>query len=968
VAFDQAGIAQPNVTVTGTLAPTTVEVNASGNYALGGTGSVASTGTITKRGTGTLTLGHLETYAGGSSLEAGAINLVEGGGLAGGKLTMLDGTIVANVHGSNNTASLVAPLEVPAGNRATIRTGNRISLSGALSGAGTLIYDMQTVVSRVDLKGASAAFSGEINFINSGGARLFYVGGSFNGFDAASVDVAGTVNLQPQTNSGGNTLNIGALSGTSAAASLMGGSAGMVTYVVGGKGADTTFAGSITGNAALTKAGAGTLTLSGANNYTGATSVSGGALIVAGSLGSTATSVSGGAMLAGSGTIGGAVTANAGSFLSPGTAPFTGTSMTVGGGLTLNANTLYFDLSSSPSGANDKIVMNGGTLGLIGSPTFQFSLLDGALAAGTYNLIAGATTSTVSGTPGTLPHNLVSGSRQTFTVKRSAAGSNPSLIWLEVLGNPATLTWTGATSAAWDTSTTNNWIGATPNTFSNNDAVVFDDSSTVNTIAIPAAISPRDVFANNATRAYTIGGNDPTVAAITGTASLTKSGAGALTLNGVNSFTGGTTINAGATITLANDNANSGALGAGRVTLNGGTLTMYSNVSGFNGSTFHFVVPAGQTGTFNADARTDIFGTLTGGGIFNIRIPWIRSTFDVDWSAFTGTINVTTDGNAEPGGGSTVTGDFRMGTDYSFAGFPNASVNLGDKVWAYYTGILASGAGTTIEIGELSGTAASVLQGGGTGGRNFTYRIGGKTPGKGEVTFAGMISEQNTSTTSSFVKTGAGTWKLSGTCAWNGGTTIEQGTLKISGSVSSGAATNVAPGAALTFAGGSLTTETLNVAATASVDGNGTITADVTNYGTITCGTGTLSVTGDVVNNGTMRVTSGAVLSAGGSFINNGVLDLLSSAAGLPPNLVNNGVVVDNRDRRIISAAKSGGDFTCTVQGYSGHTFQLQRADSPGGQWNNIGSPLPGAGSVLTLTDAGGATGAQKFYRVLVTP
>lgn len=243
-----------------------------------------------------------------------------------------------------------------------------------------------------------------------------------------------------------------------------------------------------------------------------------------------------------------------------------------------------------------------------------------------------------------------------------------------------------------------------------------------------------------------------------------------------------------------------------------------------------------------------------------------------------------------------------------------------------------------------------------------------KTPGKGEVTFAGTISEQNTSTTSSFVKTGAGTWKLSGICAWNGGTTIEQGTLKISGSVSSGAATNVAPGAALTFAGGSLTTETLNVAANASVDGSGTITADVTNYGTITCGAGTLSVTGDVVNNGTMRVTGGAALSAGGSFINNGVLDLLSSAAGLPPNLVNNGVVVDNRDRRIMSAAKTGSDFTCTVQGYSGHTFQLQSADTPAGPWNNIGSSLPGADTGLVLTDAGGATGAQKFYRVLVTP
>lgn len=234
--------------------------------------------------------------------------------------------------------------------------------------------------------------------------------------------------------------------------------------------------------------------------------------------------------------------------------------------------------------------------------------------------------------------------------------------------------------------------------------------------------------------------------------------------------------------------------------------------------------------------------------------------------------------------------------------------------------------------GYLAGTSLSWLMGGATGGRNFAYRIGGKTPFGSEVIFAGTIAEQNTGTTTSFTKTGAGTWTLSGTCSWNGGLTVELGTLKISGTVTCGAAANVSPltgyTAALVFAGGTLRSDAVNLSSGTTLTGSGTIDGDlnVSANSIVTCGAGTLTTTGDVVNNGTIRISGGAVLNATGSFVNNGVLDLLTGAQTLPANLVNNGVIIDSSSLGQVQATKSGTTFTVSVQTSAGHTYQFQRA------------------------------------------
>ena len=71
---------------------------------------------------------------------------------------------------------------------------------------------------------------------------------------------------------------------------------------------------------------------------------------------------------------------------------------------------------------------------------------------------------------------------------------------------------------------------------------------------------------------------------------------------------------------------------------------------------------------------------------------------------------------------------------------------------------------------------------------------------------------------------------------------------------------------------------------------------------------------------------------------------------------------------RTNSAAKSGTILTLTIAGYAGHNYQLLRADNLTSPWTGIGGAQAGNGSLLTLSDAGGAVGEQKFYRVMVAP
>src|SRR5947209_9183232 len=175
--------------------------------------------------------------------------------------------------------------------------------------------------------------------------------------------------------------DISGLSGGTSITNLTGGSAG--TVALGNNtltltNAAGTFAGVISGGGGLVKQGSGLFTLSGANDYTGATTVAGGDLRVNGSVAG-ALAVQSGATLSGTGSVDGLVTIQSGGTPPAGQSPGT---LTLGA-LNLNSgSTSVFELGSPG-------VVGGATNDLVnvtGNLTLGVSLSVNAPSAGYYRL------------------------------------------------------------------------------------------------------------------------------------------------------------------------------------------------------------------------------------------------------------------------------------------------------------------------------------------------------------------------------------------------------------------------------------------------------------------------------------------------------------------------------------------------------------------------------------------------------
>ena len=401
-------------------------------------------GALVKTGAGTMTLSGHNTYSGGTTVNAGTLALTGAGtlGAATGVLAVNGGTL--DLGGTSQTVGAMTltggtitngtltgtAFGVQAGTVSAVLAGG-----GALTktGAGTTtLSGVNTYAGGTNLNGGVLSVGADANLGNLAGALTL---------DGGTLRITGTA-----FNATARTINLGSAGGgfdISAAAN---------TFTIGQ---------TVGGNGGLTKTGAGTLTITSNNSYTGGTTLSAGTLVLAGAgtLGAAtgALAVDGGALdLGGTSQTTGALTLTGGT-ITNGTltgAVFGGQAGTVsavlaGGGVLTKtgAGTLTLSGNNTYSGGT---TVNAGILALAGAGTLGATT--GALTVNGATLDLGGTSQTVGAmtlTGGTITNGTLTGAA--FGVQAGAISA--------VLAGGGMLTKTGAGTLT--LSGNNTYTGAT---------------------------------------------------------------------------------------------------------------------------------------------------------------------------------------------------------------------------------------------------------------------------------------------------------------------------------------------------------------------------------------------------------------------------------------------------------------------------------------------------------------------------
>ncbi len=480
----------------GTVIQTGGTINSGGNEYWVGQGSNSSIHTISSGnlnvgnwlavgrngGTGTLTqTGGTVTKTGGGDLVIGA-----GGGASTGTVNTSGGILSVNnqIQISENGSTAISTLNISGTaqvSAAAVQVG-----SGGATGTGNLNITGGTLTTGQILDGtglSNATFDGGL-IVPTGIQPAF-----ITALDTATIG-AGNLNL----NTG--TFAIG------------------VPQLLGGTGG-------------VTKTGSGTLTLTGANTYSGVTAVDAGKLIV-----STTTANSGAVSVADSATFS-VVQDTASGVVTRSSATFGSSGPTA---LDLNLGNFPGNPASAPLNVTGNIALNG---------NLTINVADADIVTGTIPLIQFASKSGPgSFALGTLP----AGVSATLVVTATSVSLNVTSV--------KSLRWEGNFSGVWDINTTTNWydlLTATPNVvYIDSSSVLFNDVGAITpNVVLNVAVLPALVTYDN-TLSYTLSGTG----GINGSTKLVKNGAGSVTVSTLNSYTGATTLNAGTLIadTISNGN------------------------------------------------------------------------------------------------------------------------------------------------------------------------------------------------------------------------------------------------------------------------------------------------------------------------------------------------------------------------------------------------------------------------------
>ncbi|EPR6789970.1 autotransporter outer membrane beta-barrel domain-containing protein [Salmonella enterica subsp. enterica serovar Alachua] len=240
----------------------TLELNTGGDFI----NNIGGTGRVEKSGDDTLTLSGSNTYTGGTLINGGTLVASNVEALGTGDVTD-NATLALNTGGTFDNAI--------SGSGQVVKSGDEtLTLSGTNSyTGGTTISGGSLVATNVEALGTGDVTDNAVLELNTGGDFANNIGGT------GSVVKSGDKTLTLSgTNSytGGTTINDGTLVATSVDALGSGDVTDNATLELNTSG---TFDNVISGSGQVVKSGDDALTLSGANSYTGGTTISGGTLV-----------------------------------------------------------------------------------------------------------------------------------------------------------------------------------------------------------------------------------------------------------------------------------------------------------------------------------------------------------------------------------------------------------------------------------------------------------------------------------------------------------------------------------------------------------------------------------------------------------------------------------------------------------------------------------------------------------------
>jgi fibronectin-binding autotransporter adhesin len=855
----------------------------SGGSNTSASGVISGTGGLTKSGAGTLTLAGTNTYSGGTTFNAGTVSIssdsnlgAASGGLTfnggtlqvtgnvigtraitmtgagtfdvtlgktieesgvvsgNGNLSLINyGTLILSGSGSNGTGTTNIAGILSLRGTVTLGSGNLAFTTGILElGSGNFTRALGTAAGQVNMNtsvaGAGFAAFGADRIVNLGGGGATVTWGSGNFVADGQVLYFGTttadhtLDFQNGINLNGASRSIQVLRGVGSVPE------GKISGVISGAGTSNFSLDAVPGYSA------GSLTLSnGGNSYAGTTTINAGNLLL---------------------------TANA-----------TGTA-----GNTVLGSGASDILVGNTSGAYDA--------GLLSNSAVTISRNIRAQSGNTGVMTLGGNSASASTFSGSifLGTNSGTGKSVTLTAPASATTTFSGVIQDPTgVTGPGLLRKSGAGTVV--LSGVNTYVGGT-----SIDGGILSISQSANlganpgaltlnagTLEITSGFSTNRVFTlSDATSTFQV---DPAqtftiTSVIGGAGALNKNGTGTLTLSGVNTYTGGSTINSGTVIISSNGNLGAAAATA---TINAGTLDIAATFA----SNRNFTL-----GTATSTVLVDPTFTFTASGIFS----------------GTGSLNKSGTGTMVLSGVNTYTGATNVSAGILQISANERILNTSDLNVSGGTFDLQTFSETlgvvTLSSGTISGSGAGTLT-----GTSYTLQSG---------TVSAILAGNGTVT-----KNTAGTVTLSGANTFTGSTTISAGILQVNtnnalGTAASG--TTVANGAALKLnAVNYSTAEPLTINGSGIGNGGALTNSGISTFAgpinvatsaTISAGGGTLNLTGGISNSGTTLTV------AGGGTVN-------INASGITGASANSNVIFDGTTVVLSAASSYSGSTTIQNSG-----------------------------------------------------